>query len=257
MVVCFSLREGTVKQVQSVCEESHVIHSYEVDVHGRALPHVLFSYMLNSAWNHVFETEFNYENLAERGQFWALARFFLLFFRRPQWNEEIVVATWGKDIDRLYALRDFSIHSHHGEKLASATSSWLILDAATYRPQKLTRLREHFPFQWGMHELDMKLGKVSPLENEEEASRFTVHFSDIDVNRHVNAARYMQWMLDSCPFSVQERRDLKSCELNFIAEAKPGDEITVLVGSGSNADRCSVRRVSDNRELCRSELVWR
>ena len=52
-------------------------------------------------------------------------------------------------------------------------------------------------------------------------------------------------------------RDLKSCELNFIAEAKPEDEIAIFADFGRKIDRCSVRRVSDSGELCRSELVWR
>jgi acyl-ACP thioesterase len=213
--------------------------------------------MLNSAWNHVLETEFNYETLAEKGQFWALVKFFLKLSRCPAWNEKVDVSTWGKDIDRLYALRDFAILSQRGEKLASATSSWLILHEGTYRPQKLNSLREHFPFQYGVHELDVKLGKIPPLDSGEETARFTVRFTDIDVNRHMNASKYMQWILDSYPFEVLAERELESCELNFIAEAKPDDKIAIFADSGSEMDRCSVRRVSDGRELCRSELVWR
>jgi acyl-ACP thioesterase len=212
--------------------------------------------MLNSAWNHVFQTEFNYETLAERGQFWALARFHFKVNKAPGWNEKIVVATWGKNIDRLYAIRDFSIRSNSGERLVAATSSWFILDAKTLRPQKLDRLGDHFPFHHGVHALETKLERLPPLDPGEETSRFTVRFTDIDVNGHMNAAKYLQWMLDSYPFDVLRKQELESCVLNFIGEAKPEDEVAIFAYSDGNTDRLGIRRVFDSRELCRAELLW-
>ena len=242
---------------KAVWEENHIIHSYEVDIRGQVLPHVLFSYMLNSAWNHVFQTEFNYETLAQRGQFWALARFHFKVYKAPRWNEKVVVATWGKDIDRLYAIRDFSIHSDSGDRLVAATSSWFILDARTLRPQKLDSLGEHFPFHHGTHALEVKPEKLAPLDPGEETSQFRVRFTDIDVNGHMNAAKYLQWMLDSYSFEVLRKRDLESCVLNFIGEAKPEDEVAIFANFDGNTDRLCIRRVFDSRELCRAELVWR
>jgi len=244
------------KRVEPVWKEKHVVHSYEVDVRGRAKPHVLFRYMLNSAWNHALSSEFSYEKLSNRGHFWALARFLMICNQFPQWNDQVVVETWGKDTDRFYALRDFIIHSTEGEKLVVATSSWLILNTETYRPQKLDRLREYFPFQFGRHELDVKLDKIHALVREQERSRYVVHFTDIDVNKHVNASKYMQWMLDGYSVEILEKKALKSFDLNFIAEAKIDDEIIVSVESAKKHDLCSVRRVTDSKELCRARLEW-
>jgi acyl-ACP thioesterase len=252
---------------RAVWEEPHTIHSYEVDVGGRVLPHVLFSYMLNSAWNHVFHTEFNYESLAMEGQFWALARFLMYVTAWPRWNEKVTVATWGKDIDRLFAVRDFCIRSgdgrsgsgrsESGAQLVAATSSWLILDGKTMRPQKMDRLREYFPFNHGVHALDVKLGKIVSPETRKHTSGIRVRYTDVDVNRHVNAARYLQWILDSYGFDGMKKRDLESCQLNFIGEAKPEDEVAIHADIRGATDYVSVVRVSDCRELCRSALQWR
>jgi medium-chain acyl-[acyl-carrier-protein] hydrolase len=244
------------KSVPAVWKEKYVVRSYEVDVRKRVKPHVIFSYLLDSAWNHALSSEFNYEDLSNRGQFWALARFLMVFDQFPEWNESVVVETWGKDIDRFYALRDFTIHSTMCKKFAAATSSWLILDRNTYRPQKLERLREKFPFQFGKHELDVKLGKIPAPVHEIEHSRDVVHFTDIDVNKHVNASKYVQWIIDSFHVDVSVTRDLKSFEINFISEAKLDDEIIVSVESAQNQDLCTIKRAADDRELCRARLIW-
>lgn len=242
--------------VPSVCKEKHVVYSYEVDVRAQAKPHVIFSYLLNSAWKHTMASEFSYEKLSSRGQLWALARILMIFKRFPQWNDQIVVETWGKDIDRLFALRDFIIHSAEGEKLVVATSSWLILNKYTYRPQKLDKLKADFPFQFGRHELDVKLEKIQPPVQEQERCRYVVNYTDIDVNKHVIASKYMQWILDSYPADIFEKKNLKSFELNFITEAKLDDEIAVTSESTEKYDLCNIRRVADNKELCRAKLEW-
>ena len=244
------------ESVPTVWKEEYIVRSYEVDVQGRAKPHIIFSYLLDSAWNHALSSEFNYQDLSNRGQLWALAKFLMVFYRSPEWNERVYVETWGKDIDRFYALRDFTVNPVSGKKLVSATSAWLILDQKTYRPQKLDRLRENFPFQSGKHELDVKLDKIPALVQQKELSRSAVHFTDIDVNKHVNASKYMQWIMDSYPVEVLEEKDLKSFEINFMTEAKLDDEILVSVESTEKQDLCSIKRTSDDKELCRARLEW-
>jgi acyl-ACP thioesterase len=244
------------KSVPAVWKEEYVVRSYEVDIRRRVKPNIIFSYLLDSAWNHALSSEFNYDDLSNRDQLWALAKFLMVIDQSPEWNDRITVETWGKDIDRFYALRDFSIYSSAGKKLVAATSAWLILDQKTYRPQKLDRLRANFPFQFGRHELDVKLEKIPALIQQKESSRIVVRFTDIDVNKHVNASKYMQWIMDSYPVEVLEAKDFRSFEINFITEAKLDDEIIVSVESTEKQDLCNIKRATDDKELCRARLEW-
>jgi hypothetical protein len=94
----------------------------------------------------------------------------------------------------------------------------------------------------------------------EPAATFAVRFSDLDVNEHVNSARYLSWALDSAPAEVQQRMELASFEINFVAEARLGDEVVVSaeiekgVGAGILA---GIRHQADGKELCRVRLAWR
>jgi medium-chain acyl-[acyl-carrier-protein] hydrolase len=237
-------------------KDQRTIESFEIDRSGTLKAHVLFSFFLNSAWNHAREAGVDYATLSEKNLMWVLSKLQLAVNRLPAWGDRIMIETWGKRIERFYALRDFIVTAVDGKKLASATSAWMILDRRTYRPQKLHQLMKDFPWQGDKSEVETNLRKVDEAPNAVSARDFHVVFSDIDVNNHVTASRYLQWMMDSYPAAEQIHRELKSAEISYIAEAVLGDRISVCIESLPDHDLCRVQRDSDNLELCRSRLVW-
>jgi medium-chain acyl-[acyl-carrier-protein] hydrolase len=240
----------------ALLKQQHVVYSYEVDMRGFIKPSILLSYMLESAWNHVRSTDFSYSRLLAEGQLWAASRLLIIFNRLPKWNDEITVETWGKGIDRFFALRDFVVRSSTQEKLAVATSAWLIIDRTTLRPQKLDKLRETFPFHPGNSALDVKLQKLHPVTEGKIRTRSIVRYTDLDVNRHVIASRYMRWILDSFSADILEGCSLKSFEIDFLSEAKLEDEIAVAIQPDYEYYLCTISRESDGAELCRARLTW-
>lgn len=64
-------------------------------------------------------------------------------------------------------------------------------------------------------------------DNLETVASFSVRNSDIDLNMHVNNTKYAQWILDSIPLSSHGQYDLKSYEINFVAETKLEDVIAI------------------------------
>jgi len=212
--------------------------------------------MLDSAWKHVKNTDFSYSKLLAEGQLWAASKFLVVFNAFPKWDDEVIVGTWGKAVDRFYALREFVIYSKNKEKLASATSSWLIIDRNKNRPQKMDRLWAEFPFQPGVSELDFELEKLPVLSIDGIQSRYGVRFSDIDINKHATASSYMQWILDSFPAEVLENKSLRSFEINFMAEAQLGDKISVSMEDEKESYLCTIKRDRDGREMCRARVAW-
>ncbi len=233
------------------------LHSYEVDQTGTARPDILLCYMFDSAWGHTKDTQFSYSELNEEGHLWVLSRFLAVFHKMPQWEDEITVETWGKGTDRLFGLRDFVVYSKSREKLLSATSAWLIIDRKTLRVQRIDSLKRNFPAQSDRSELDVKLGKIEGQSVPRTGLEYVVRYSDLDVNRHVNSSKYMQWILDSFPVEFSEKRSLDRFEINFLTEAMLGDR--VIVSSGAAGDRyyCDVRREEDGAELCRALVSWK
>ena len=238
-------------------KDQRTVESFEIDMHGRLKAHMLFAFLLNSAWNHARQLAFDYKTLSDRNLMWILSKLQLVVYKLPRWGERINIETWGKGIERFYALRDFIVTSSDGEKLASATSAWMILDKTSYRPQKLNELMKDFPWTGDRIEVETNLRKVPEPADEKACCGFHVVFSDIDVNEHVTATRYLHWILDSYPLPVLSARELRAAEISFLAEAVLDDEISVYRESQADQDLCRIRRSSDNQELCRARIEWR
>jgi medium-chain acyl-[acyl-carrier-protein] hydrolase len=238
-------------------KEQRLIESYDVDALGRLRPHILFAYLLNTAWNHAKGTAYGYEELSAKNLMWVLIKMHLIIKQQPKWGDQVTIETWGKRIEKLYALRDFAVSSTAGEKMISATSSWMVLDKANGRPQRFYLKTNSFPWQPGREELETSLQKVPELQRGKKMAQFRAQFSDIDVNRHVNSTRYLKWMIDSHSQEHLEKAELKAVELSFLAEALPNVGIAVLSEDRGNWELCSVIRVSDNKELCRAQFEWR
>lgn len=242
-------------QIPGTWREQRLIESFDVDVRGRLRPQHMFAYLLNSAWNHTKGTDFGFNELSERNLMWVLIRSQILIERSPEWGEEIQIETWAKRTEKFYALRDFSIKSSTGEKLVSATSSWMILDKTSGRPQRFDHKTLNFPWV-DKNEMETSLGKVPELTNGQQTAQYRVLYSDIDINKHVNSARYLQWIIDSHSCDFLKESEARSIEISFLSSASQDDKISVLSQKTEAGESYSVRRVSDDRELCRAKIFW-
>ncbi len=241
-------------EVPSTYREPRTVESFDVDRKGKLKPQVLFSFLTNCAWKHTSLTDHGFESVSARNQMWVLAKFQLVISQLPSWGSKIVIETWGKGTQRLYALRDFVVSSENGSKLASATSAWLMLDKASRRPVRVDQMV--FPWIPGRNELQTEVGKVPGLTDGRTRARYRAAFSDLDPNGHVTAMRYVQWIMDSNTRAVLEESWPSHLEISFLAEAALEDEVTVLSESKDGRELYSVRREGDQKELCRARIQW-
>lgn len=162
--------------------------------------------------------------------YWVLHRLAIRARRLPSWSETMRVTTWPNRIERLYARREFVLEID-GEEVVAGSSAWLILDAATGRPVRPeTRLARPWPAVDGPISVPLgRLGKIdSPILPPLPAA-LPVRASDMDRNRHVNNARYAQWITDGVP-EVHESwlPGGETLALTFSAEMRVGDRYTVV-----------------------------
>jgi acyl-ACP thioesterase len=245
------------KIIPQIWRESRQIESFDVDIRGRLRPQVMFSWLLNAAWNHTRDTDYSYVKLSERNSKWVLIKSHIIIHRLPSWGEHCTIDTWGKKIVKLYALRDFVIVSDSGEKLVSATSSWLVIDSNSGRPQRFDNTAADFPWNPERNELETNLEKVPELHSGSKTAQYPVFFSDIDVNCHVNSGSYMRWMIDSHSHQFLTENEVVSIELSFLSEARPGDEVAVYQENIDVSELLSIKNIGDGKEFCRARFSWR
>jgi acyl-ACP thioesterase len=236
------------------------LHTYETDTHGNMSIVALFNYLQDIASSHASSLHFGKEDLEKNDMFWVLSRIYAEMDYMPGWDSEIIITTWPRAIEGIFALRDYEIADSSGKRVGGATSAWLMLDSKTRRPKRpdqlLSLLNQDVPAE---SSLGRNPNKISAIESEEyRCPSFKVKYSDLDVNMHVNNVKYIQWALDAYPLDFRIKNIMSSVEVNYISESFPGDEVSVGISqNGEDKFLHSVRRDNDGKELCRIEVKWK
>jgi medium-chain acyl-[acyl-carrier-protein] hydrolase len=234
------------------------VHSYDIDYNSRLNVFSLFNYFQEIAWEHAGILGFGKEDLEKRNLFWVLSRVRVEIERLPLWTEKLTLITYPRGIDGLFALRDYEIYDSLGKRVISGSSSWLILSAQTRRPVRLTDLDLQFVAN-DRSALEVNPSKISdPVGTPLKTESFLVKPSDIDVNFHVNNARYVEWAYNSFPILHFKEFIPKVVEVNFLAEGKSDDNVDIeLFKVSDEKNIISIRRIEDKKELCRVHFEWR
>ncbi|MDH7499038.1 MAG: thioesterase [candidate division NC10 bacterium] len=240
--------------------EDFRIRSHEVDATGKASLPALCLLMQEAAWNHARRLQFGYADLTARGLLWVLSRMLIWIDRYPAWEEQIQVHTWPSGANRLFAQRDFEIRDQHGKAIAAATGDWLILNAKSRRPQRVEAFfGERIHTLPSRRALQERPGRIPALQPSEGTTFFPVRFSDLDLQGHVNHAKYIEWILDSYPRQMHERQRVSLLEIHFLAESTLGDEVSVRNQRIEGPPSChlhSLLRRRDEKEVCRARTIW-
>lgn len=233
------------------------VHSYEIDFNSRLNIFSLFNYFQEIAWEHAGLLHFGLEDLSKRNLFWVLSRVRVEIERLPLWTENITLITYPRGIDGLFALRDYEIYDSKGEIIIKASSSWLILNAQTRRPIRINDLDLKFLTN-DRSALSTNASKIADVNGKPVSTdTLSVKSSDIDVNYHVNNARYIEWAFNTFPILQHHRHTLKSVEVNFLAEGKPDNILNIeLYNISKNENIVCIKRVDDRKELCKVYLEW-
>ena len=250
------LRVGTESRTAGVWTENVTIRSYEVDFRQQAMPEALCRYFLEAAWNHAEALGVGYSHLAKQNRVWVLARLLLRFNGRLPWGAIARLRTWPRATKSALAMREFEIIDLAGTQIVGGSSAWLVLDANTRKPQRIDGLLAHIRYFPQRMAIGQDPSKLSTPSDAPTSSVVTAKYSDIDVNGHVNSARYIAWILDSFPIHYHEQHDLKLIALNYVSETKAGITVSVR-GQESAPDAWSHSLVSQNGgEVCRARTEW-
>ena len=238
--------------VLPVWRQEHYIHSYQADAQGQAYAGAMVHFLQESAWRHAEQLGMGYKALALAGQYWVLSRLFVHFHRFPHWCDTVTVETWPRGLDGVFAMREFRMFGAEGSIIAEASSAWLILDSQTHRPSRSglacfngvdlrrDRATEFVPL------------KITLPDSMENRGSVEVHLSDIDVLKHVNNVRYLNWALDRTP-DLYSGASVESVELNFLSESHVGDTIEISRGYDGHTCFFSMTKM-ENSEACRCKI---
>lgn len=213
------MNENTVRPVWT--EQFRVRH-IEVTRKGFLRTDIFFDYMQEAAANHAKHIGVGLEALNEKGLMWVLSRLKLQVFRTPVLGETVAVTTWPSGVERLFATREFILADEKGEKIARGSSCWLLLDKNKMRPQKiLETLPVRLPDNSARERNFTGLDKI-PRRPVSGPFKVPVTESMIDVNQHLNNARYTTSVFDWLAANLRAIPQIAEIQVNFIAGTAAG-----------------------------------
>lgn len=212
--------------MQSIWKEEFKVRINEVGFDGKIKLNALFNYLQEVATNHANAIGIGKDNLGRKNYYWILSRVSVEIYDNLRFGDELKVVTWPKGIDKLYAIRDYEIYKSTGELIANGTSSWIILDAETYKPQRPKVMGDQYKTV-PMSAIKEPAIKIKPEKEGEVRYQLTASYEHLDVNNHVNNAVYINWICNALNERFFRVNVIKKITINYISEVKWGQKITI------------------------------
>ncbi|MBP3763604.1 MAG: hypothetical protein J6I49_06995 [Bacteroidales bacterium] len=205
------------------------IPSYLCDRHDRLHPWAAVRLCQEVSEAHSKATGIGYEDMLAQNRIWIISRAYYIIYRRPAAGEKVMLSTWSRGNDGLFAFRDYEMLTTAGERLLAGTTYWPVIDYTERRPIRLKDVladyEYHLRHATDHSQLDrLRLPDMSVCDSQLE---FSALHSMIDHAQHVNNSEYVKLIFDSL---MQTDFDLDrpfSLELNYNHETQPGDTLVV------------------------------
>ena len=203
------------------------LRSRDVNVFRRLRPSQLFELLQEAATDHSELLGTGIAEIRKQNLMWVLARQNVEIARMPSYGEEITVETWPtKTLHSLYP-RYYRILDAAGVTIIQSSSIWILADMRTRTLVPSSRSGFDFSFEKRGTEIDLP----SPPRRffTDRSVDFTVPFSYVDMNGHMNNTRYFD-LADNLSPAAAAGREPRSILVAYSAELVPGGEYTLRCG---------------------------
>jgi medium-chain acyl-[acyl-carrier-protein] hydrolase len=241
-------------------EKEYKVHVYETGPDSKLNFYSLFNFLQDIASDHAVRLGFGRDDLMRNNQFWVLSRMYSVFTEWPLWGDTVIVKTWPNGTDKLFAMRNFDVRFPDGRHIASATSSWLILDQITKKVRRpdIILSRYNPDIYTDTSQLRYATRIEAAAVDGRQCHHYRIMSSDLDVNLHTNNVTYLKWIYDTYEPEFLMNNVPQSAEINYLAESLFDQEIIIRMSEDNGGiHNHSVLRVSDNQELCRIRIGWK
>ena len=212
-------------------EGAYEVDSRDVDLWGCCRPSGVLGILQEAAVAAACALHVSRDETMEKyGLFWMLARMWYRLDRPLGWNERLTVRTWHRGGGGASCYRDFDL-SVDGKPVGEAVSVWVLADAQTHRLARMNKIEEFQGTDGGPLCKDRLLSRFRLPAGLTEAERRIMHYSDTDVNGHVNNVRYADFICDTIGMDRLGRdRWVSDLQVDYLAECRAGETITLLTG---------------------------
>lgn len=237
-------------------KKTYQIKVYETNRYGQTTIESICNYLQEMAMLHADVLEFGINLMIKQDMTWVLTRLELHISDYPLLGENITIKTYPSATDRYYAYRDFIIYNDKEEIVAQCTTTWLLINLKTMAPIIIPKKFEHFvknktPF---IDINSIEKLKIPSMDNIISKADFHVRRSDLDINQHVNNAKFVSWINEIFPEDVYRNKMINKFIIEFRKECGYKDTVTSLASSEKEMESDVYEHViyknNENKPIC-------
>ena len=209
--------------MEPIYRKEFEISDLYVDCFGRLKPSAILFLAQETAGHHCVELGLSWEQLAEKGLFWAVVRHRVQITRLPRRGETVIAETWPMPTTRAAYPRALVIRDKDGNELLRLISLWVLMDLnsrAMILPGK-----SGVEVTGTLRGTELAVPRAIAVRSMERSMERTVVFSDLDRNGHMNNTRYLDWALDLLPSSFHQCHDLREFTVCYMTESREGQTL--------------------------------
>lgn len=226
-----------------------VVDYVDIDTHGIISDCGFFKHLQEIGCLHAEKLGYGLNTSLKTGLAWVLLDWKLQVFKRPGWRARLHVRTWPAKTEHACNFRDYEIFDESGEKLAIATSRWVLYDLHKKRIVKITPdVVERFA-PCGISVFDTGIEKLQEPEGAVVSFEYRVLRRDIDSNGHVNNLNYINFAKEALPDEVYNLAHFSSIEVMYKKQCLVGSEIVGLYKEASKGEHVIAIKSKDLKDL--------
>lgn len=188
----------------SVLEYKTRVSYDEIDGNGTLSFRGAMSMMQEAAIIHSDQVGYSFRTTSATHVVWMLLQWRIRFTGDAHWNEEIIVRTWPRTMERATSERDFEIVSADGRQIAIAESLWVLVNADTGR---IARISADMFSAYDLEDRKVfaEEAPAIPEGNGEVAFSGRILKRDVDTNLHANNRAYLDYAMEALSDAAMQR----------------------------------------------------
>lgn len=207
-------------------KRSFIVANDEIDFAARLKPSAILQYFQDLVEVHSRDLGITHYQMLEMGKNWVLSRMYVEVLDYPEVGSKIIAQTFPHRPGNVEVQRSFYLFGEDGGVFAKAISKWCVLDIKTKR---ITKCKEFLNFPDQSYCPD-KATKFPPrvfdkdISNKQFVAEFTVNNADLDINLHMNNARYGDIILNTLSYDEVYSYEISHFDISFLSELKYGNK---------------------------------
>ena len=239
--------------------KNYEVHYYETDSKLKCKISSIVDFICDIGTQQSEELGGGIEYCTNNNCAWVFYKYDISMYRYPKFREKISITTNAIGFKKFYGLRQYVIKDENEEVIGEAKVLFFLINIEKRRPMRIQKEQYEFYGVDGDSDCNIDLDKLERVETMDYSKEFSIRYSDIDSNNHVNNVKYLEWAMETVPPEVVNNYDLKRVKVTFEKECKYGQTISascLIEHEGENIRSHHKINREDGEELTLLEFEW-